>query len=131
MNPYTKDELLLITKSVMKILDNWELDSFQIISILGLPDKTPKRNINKYRNNLSFPYEKEIFERLEHIIGISDALRTTFPRNQHMASGWLKTEHRRFNNKAPIEVIIQEGLNGLRKIRSELDCTFAWDTTTG
>ena len=43
-----------------------------------------------------------------------------------MASGWLNTKHRRFNDQTPLEIMMKEGTPGLSKIRSELDCTYAW-----
>ena len=46
-----------------------------------------------------------------------------------MSEKWLKTQHRRFDNETPLSVIVGQGIDGLCKVRSELDCTFAWDTS--
>ena len=47
-----------------------------------------------------------------------------------MAEKWMKTENRRFNNNTPLHIILEEGVNGLCKVRSELDCTFAWNSSS-
>jgi len=129
MTDYTNDEFLYITKTVMNVLDTWNLTTEQYVQILGLPCQTKKRQLDKYRSLKAFPDDVAIIKRLSHIVGISDALRTTFPRNLNMAEKWMNTNHRRFDNKTPLSVILDEGINGLCKVRSELDCTFAWNAT--
>ena len=129
MADYTDDEFMYITKTVMKVLDTWNLTTEQSVQVLGLSPQTKKRQLDKYRSLKAFPNDDVIIKRLSHIVGISDALRTTFPRNLNMAEKWMKTNHRRFDNKTPLSVILEEGVNGLCKVRSELDCTFAWNAS--
>ena len=129
MTDYTDEEFMYITKTVMKVLDAWNLTTEQAVQVLGLPVQTKKRQLDKYRTLKALPSDALIIKRLSHIVGISDALRTTFPRNLNMAEKWIKTNHRRFDNKTPLSVILEEGINGLCKVRSELDCTYAWHAT--
>ena len=129
MTDYTNEEFLYITKTVMNVLDTWNLTTEQYVQVLGLPSQTKKRQLDKYRSLKAFPNDVAIIKRLSHIVGISDALRTTFPRNLNMAEKWMNTNHRRFDNKTPLSAILDEGINGLCKVRSELDCTFAWNAT--
>ncbi len=129
MNDYTDEEFLYITKTVMQVLDGWNLSTEEAVNVLGLSDQTRKRQLDKYRNLKAFPKDELIIKRLSHIVGISDALRTTFPRNTNMAEKWLKTQHRRFGNETPLAIILNEGVEGLCKVRSELDVTFAWNST--
>ena len=129
MHNLAPEELKVITRSVMLILDNWGLESEQIVAVLGLSSGTRKRQLDKYRSSQAFPVDANLLKRLEHIIGISDALRTTFPRNINMSEKWMKTEHRRFDNETPLKVILEQGIDGLCKVRAELDCTFAWNTS--
>ena len=129
MTNYTDEEFMYITKAVMKILDTWNLTTEQIVLVLDLPAETKKRQLDKFRTLKSFPKDDLIIRRLSHIVGISDALRTTFPRNENMSEKWLKTQHRRFDNETPLSVIVGQGVDGLCKVRAELDCTFAWDTS--
>ena len=121
-----EDQDILITKSIMRHLDEWGLEGQEIIDLLALPEKTRTRHLEKYRNGTAFPKSSATIARIEHIAGIADALRTTFPRNAHMGLRWLRTPHRRFNNKTPLETILRSD-TGLFRVRSELDCVYAWD----
>ena len=105
MDNYTDEEFMYITKVVMKILDTWNLTTEQMVLVLGLPADTKKRQIDKFRTLKSFPKEDLVIKRLSHIVGISDALRTTFPRNENMSEKWLKTQHRRFDNETPLKYV--------------------------
>ena len=113
----------------MKVLDSWNLTTEQAVQVLGLSSKTKKRQLDKYRTLKAFPKEDLIVKRLSHVVGISDALRTTFPRNVNMSEKWMKTQHRRFNNETPLSIILEQGIDGLCRVRAELDCTFAWNAS--
>ena len=131
MIDYTDEEFLYITNTVMQVLDSWNLTTEQTVQVLGLSSQTKKRQLDKYRTLKAFPKDEAIIKRLIHVVGISDALRTTFPRNINMSEKWMKTQHRRFNNETPLSVILEQGIDGLCKVRAELDCTFAWNTSAG
>lgn len=117
---------IAIARNTMRLLDEWGFDSKQIIQLLALPQTTRLRHLEKFRTGNAFPESTSTATRIEHIAGIADALRTTFPRNSHMSSRWLRTPHRRFRNKTPMETMLQSE-SGLLRVRSELDCTYAWD----
>ena len=129
MIDYTDEEFLYITNTVMKVLDSWNLTTEQTVQVLGLSIQTKKRQLDKYRTLKAFPKEELIVKRLSHVVGISDALRTTFPRNVNMSEKWMKTQHRRFNNETPLSIILEQGIDGLCRVRAELDCTFAWNAS--
>ena len=129
MIDYTDEEFLYITNTVMQVLDSWNLTTEQTVQVLGLSSQTKKRQLDKYRTLKAFPKDEAIIIRLSHVVGISDALRTTFPRNINMSEKWMKTQHRRFNNETPLSVILEQGIDGLCKVRAELDCTFAWNAS--
>ena len=116
-----------ITRHIMRILDEWKLPSKDIIKLLELPNKVRLRNLDRFRDGEAFPESQKTQECIEHIAGIADALRTSFPRNAHMGILWMHTPHRRFQNQPPLNVLSEQGSNGLRMIRSELDCAFSWD----
>ena len=63
------------------------------------------------------------------LIGIADALRTSFPRNVEMCARWMRQPHKRFANKTPLNIMVTKGLPGLIQVRAQLDCSFAWNTS--
>ena len=127
MSSYSKQDLIAISNNTMRVLDEWGLSGNEIIALLALPSKTRVRHLERYRDGSPFPESKEIMERVEHIAGIADALRTTFPRNAHMGIKWMHAHHKRLQNQTPIHFLNAHGLGGLRIVRAELDCAFAWD----
>jgi hypothetical protein len=68
-------------------------------------------------------------DRLAHLVGIAEALRTTFPFNPSMAALWMRQPLRRFDDRTPARVMVDDGLNGLVTVRSHLDCGFDWRQT--
>lgn len=123
------DKRLALTQSIMELLDDWKLMAKDKIALLGLPDDVRVRHIEQYRLDKAFPDTDQVNEHLVHIVGIADALRTSYPRNFEMGTIWLKQSHKRLNNKPPIEIMITEGLSGLRKVRGILDCSYEWNMT--
>jgi hypothetical protein len=116
-----------LASMMIDLLDSWEIRSHHhMISLLSLPSNTPTRAIRKYRQCNPFPENEQTEEKVEHLIGIADALRTTFPRNAQMGSQWMNKPHKRFNGKSPLKVMIEEGLDGVVAVRALLDCSFAW-----
>ena len=88
-----KSEKGVLSSMIIKLLDSWEVDSADKIKLLSLPDNTPTRSIRKYRNCTPFPENDVLLEKIEHLIGIADALRTTYPRNMHMGPQWMNKPH--------------------------------------
>ncbi len=110
------------------ILDSWGLDSKQIIALLDLPGKANVRTLNRYRQGVAeLPRCEQVNNRLEHLLAIIEALRTTFPRNIQMGSHWMNKPLRRFSRRKPVSVLVDDGMPGLMAVRAHLDCTYSWD----
>lgn len=123
------DKRLALTRSVMELLDDWKLNSQDRIILLGLPDEIRVRHLEQYRKDKAFPDSEIVNEHLVHLVGIADALRTTYPRNIEMGTIWLKKSHKRLNNHSPLDLMTQEGLPGIRRVRGVLDCSYEWNRT--
>ena len=111
----------------MRYLDTWQLSSDQVIKLLSLPESVRTRHIAHFRSGMkSFPEGKDIWNSVDHIIGICDALRTTYPFSDEMRASWIRKPHRRFKQQTPLEVMLNEGESGLLKVRIDIDCAFGW-----
>ncbi|MDH5651602.1 MAG: DUF2384 domain-containing protein [Gammaproteobacteria bacterium] len=126
LNEMPHEEQIALTRAVMAILDSWGLSSVQQIAVLNLPQGTPLRAMRRYRENTPFPDSPAVLERLDHIIGIADALRTTYPHNPAMGVLWLQQLNRRFQERPPLAIIVENGLQGLLQVRMHLDCSYDW-----
>ncbi len=122
----TVDEQIILTVRILEILDGWGMSSAEIISLIALPEKIPTRALRRYRDNTPFPVSPELEERLEHIIGITDALRTSYPHNPNMGKIWIRQRSKKLKNQIPLQIIIENGLEGIIEIRKHLDCSYDW-----
>lgn len=125
---YSNEELQFLTQGVMTYLDSWELSADQIVAILGLQSLIKTRQLQGFRSgDRVFPDSAELMIRVDHIIGIADGLRTTYPLSDQMRQIWLTKPHRRFQRKAPLTIMLNDKTpNGLLKIRMEVDCNYAY-----
>ena len=125
-NATQNDHNIELTQAVMHALDGWKLGGEQILSVMALPDKIKVRHLSLYRNSQAFPETEEVTERLRHVLGIIDALSTSYPTNPRMSLFWMTRNNKKFQNRAPIQVIVEDGLEGLITIRKHLDCSYDW-----
>lgn len=125
---YSKEDMLSLTQGVMSYLDGWKLSSEQALALLGLSEASKSRHLNSFRTgDRAFPETDDLLIRIDHIIGIADALRTTFPFSDKMRLLWLRKPHRRFKKNTPLAVIMADDTpNGLMKVRMEVDCNYGY-----
>ncbi|MFV1992894.1 MAG: DUF2384 domain-containing protein [Acidiferrobacterales bacterium] len=115
-----------ITQAVMSLLEDWKVRATDQIQLLALPDQLKARQLRQYHQGTPFPESELLDARVEHLAGIADALRTTYPRNSQMGTFWLNQKNNRFNNRSPISVMVEDGLDGVQTIRAHLDCAWDW-----
>ncbi|HPE60050.1 MAG: DUF2384 domain-containing protein [Thiothrix sp.] len=126
MTDLSDDELRLLGQVVIRHLDDWELDGEQTLRLLGLENELRPRQLVAVRHgDRLLPRNADLMVRIDHLVGIADALRTTFPFSSQMRLLWLRKPHRRFQRRQPLDVML-EGLNGLTKVRVEVDCSYGY-----
>jgi hypothetical protein len=126
MSPFTYDERVAIAHAVIGLLDTWRVEAHDQIRLLALPADTKPRQLRRYYENTPLPDDPAIWERVEHLIGIGDALRTSYPHNQHAGAIWLKRVNYRFDDRTPLAAMIEDGIAGILAVRTHLDCAYDW-----
>lgn len=127
MSQHDPEYLKSLTIAVLNHLEEWKVNDHEIINLLGLEGKIKTRQLASMRKgDRTLPSDDQVMLRVEHIIGIADALRTSFPFSREMRSMWLYKAHRRFQRKPPLAVMLAEGLDGLLKVRIEVDCAYGY-----
>jgi len=121
------EQQVLRTQKVMNALDDWGLSGEQILTVLDFPATERSRHLAKYRKDTPFPEDANIANRVIYILGIIDALRTTYPRNGQMASRWMAEPQVRLQNRCPLVAMLEDGETGVVAVLSELDCAYAWE----
>ena len=123
----TTAQKLLRTQKVMNALDEWGLNGDQILAVLDFPKTERSRHLAKYRKDTPFPEDEKVSSRVVFLLGIIDALRTTYPRNTQMGARWMAESHIRLKNRCPLQAMLEDGENGVVAVLSELDCAYAWE----
>jgi len=113
-------------RMVVNMMEDWGIKASDQVSILALPEGTPTRVLRRYQDETPLPDDPAVLKRVEHLLGIADALRTTFPRNAGIGVLWLKQPCKRLRRRRPLDIMIEDGLSGLITVRTHLDCSFAW-----
>ena len=126
MNNLSEQERLELGRLVINVLDDWEIGASEQVSILALPGKISGRHLRRYQDDTPLPDDPDVMKRVEHLLGIADALRTTFPRNNKIGFLWLKQPCKRLRRRRPMDIMLEDGLSGLITVRTHLDCSFAW-----
>jgi hypothetical protein len=126
MSTFTSEERIHLGRMVVNMLDEWGIKGSDQVNMLALPEGTPTRMLRRYHEDTPLPDDPAVMQRVEHLLGIADALRTTFPRNSNIGLMWLKQPCRRLRRRRPMDIMIEDGLNGLITVRTHLDCSFAW-----
>jgi len=126
MSLISNEDQLVRTQTIMDLLISWNLSAKDQINLLGLPSSTKERHMQRYQQGDVLPQSGDVNERIDHLFGIGDALRTSYPHNELMGALWLTTKHRRFNNEAPLQVMLGQNLPGILSVRAHLDCAFDW-----
>jgi len=128
MKTLNHDEQVALTLRIIAILDDWRITSAEKLSLLALPDSTRSRSITKYQQGTPLPFDDAVHEHVSHLLGIGHSLRLANPRNTQAGSLWLHRPHRRFENRTPMAVMLNDGLEGIINIRKEVDCSYDWHT---
>ncbi len=126
MSDMSDDELLQLTRAILNMLDDWGVQAGDQLRLLGLGD-VPVRDLRKMKDSRALPDQPEVMLRIEHLVSIADALRTTFPFSREMGKLWMHKPNRRFRQRTPLATMIEDGMTGLISVRSHLDCAFSWD----
>jgi len=126
MSALTLEDRTQLGRMVVNLLDDWGIGAADQVSILGLPEGTRTRMLRRFQDDTPLPDDPVVMKHVEHLLGIAEALRTTFPRNASIGLIWLQQPCKRLRSRRPVDILVEDGLSGLITVRTHLDCSFAW-----
>ncbi|SMN01800.1 hypothetical protein SPONN_98 [uncultured Candidatus Thioglobus sp.] len=124
-NQFTEEEYNQLTLRLTQVLEMWKLDDQEQIGLLDLSKVKPRHLYLYRRGDKSFEFDDNLINRAKMILGIYEALSTTYPTNREYASIWMKRPVKKFNRKTPLELMLS-GNTGMKRVWHSLDCTQAW-----
>lgn len=112
-----------LSRVLSNIFDVWKVNSDTQKGLLG--GKVSAKLLRAMESGKEFPDDDDLISRAEHLLAIHECLRTAYPRSGSMASHWLTSPNRHFGRQRPINIML-EGMQGLQRVRTHLDCTQNW-----
>jgi len=115
-----------LTKTLLSVFSNWNIEDRDQIALLGLPQNTKPRMLNRFRAGMDLPNNHEFLQRAHYILSISNAIDSLFPHNSTAANYWITTHSENFANKSPLEIMLIHGVEGMEYILNLLNGKDEW-----
>lgn len=121
----TEERRIQLASSVIRAMADWGISPKHQLSLLNLDVKV--RELTKFTDGKPLPDEEEVLDRTKHILGIAKALRGFFPLNHKGGAIWLRNKNKYFPERPPIQMMLEDGIAGMYKVWTNLDCAQGWD----
>ncbi|MEX0732734.1 MAG: MbcA/ParS/Xre antitoxin family protein [Aquisalimonadaceae bacterium] len=110
-----------LARMVIRLMDLWQLPLSQQAELLGLSGRGARQTIGRYRAGRPLGPNRDLLDRVGHLLGIHKSLRMLFPHNRDLAYGWMTRPNLRFGGQSPVDVVRDQGFLGLIALRHYLE----------
>lgn len=117
---HDRDHRQALARMTMVLFDHWNLPVEERLALLGLSGES-RVSLKRYREGGAFSDNRDLLDRVGHLLAIHKSLRIIFPKNLDLAYRWISSRNKQFNNMTPVEVVRRYGFTGLVMVRSYLD----------
>lgn len=115
-----KEKRAVLATAVSKLFDKWGLSTADRLALLGLSEEN-RAALQRYAKGEALAANRDLTDRVGHLLGIHKSLRLLFPRNEEIVAGWISSPNAKFGGNTPIQVVRRYGLPGLAMVRGTLD----------
>src|SRR4051812_4650780 len=115
----TRESRTQLARMIVQLLDHWQLNATDQSQLLGLSSQS-RSTVARYRRGEPLADSADLIARAGHLLGIHKALRILFAQDRDLVYRWVATPNRRFDGRAPLE-IMKQGFEGLLAVRRYLD----------
>ena len=116
----SKDSRKKLAVMVMRLFSLWSLPTQDQLNLLGL-SSTSRAMLSKYSKGEPLSSSRDMLDRVGWLLAIFKALRLLFPYNEDLQHSWIHRKNKSFDNRPPLEVMLEEGLIGLARVSRYLD----------
>jgi len=109
----------LLALGITGIFNLWKLSADERGTMLGFTAGDGR--LSAFIRGTPLPADPKVLDRVGHLTGIYTALQTLAPHNPEYSAQWMTSRNRAFQNRTPVEVIAERGLEGLIELRNYLD----------
>lgn len=115
-----RDERVVLARAVVRLFDLWELSAADRLSLLGLSAEN-RSALTRYVQGEPLAANRDLMDRVGHLLGIHKSLKLLYPRNDEIVRGWMAARNEKFGGHTPVEVVRRYGVPGLAIVRGTLD----------
>ncbi len=123
---YTDEQRTDFARAIMGIFHDWGIEPKDQATLLGLPAETKPRAMTRFRQGTPLPDDDQMMDRVGKFLAMQNSLDTTFPHNQSMANYWVTTPNPRFGDQTPLELMLNQGADGIDTVVRYLDASEDW-----
>jgi hypothetical protein len=116
----TRDERVVLARAVTRLFDLWRLNAADQLMLLGL-NESNRIALQRYARGEALASNRDLLERVGHLLGIHKALKLLYPKNPDISAGWMLSANAMFDGATPVEVVRRFGFAGLLMVRGTLD----------
>lgn len=117
---HSKEVRARLAQMIMRIFELWGLSAPDQAKLLGIPENS-RSTLARYRTGSPLPDYDDVIGRVGHLFGIFESLNLLFPHNPELAHQWVMQRSISFNNRSALEIMREEGYEGILAIRHYLD----------
>ena len=108
------------SRAVTKLFDLWQLPAADQLMLLGLSESN-RIALQRYAKGEALAANRDLLERVGHLLGIHKALKLLYPKNADIVTGWMSSPNSLFDGATPVEIVRRFGFAGLLMVRGTLD----------
>jgi hypothetical protein len=120
------DGQIELTRAIFKTIDAWQVPKEMQPALLGLDPTLKSRTLNRYRLGRPLPNDPAVYARLALLLKIDNAVHKLFPRSELSANLWVTTPRVKLGGLTPLEIMLKQGIDGLRSIEQGLYNLDVW-----
>lgn len=108
-----------LARLLTQLFEHWQLSTTEQAALLGL-SLDNRSTLSRYRRGEPLADNRDLLDRVGHLLGIHKSLRILFPQDRDLAYRWMTTTNRRFGTR-PVDIVVEHGFEGLLALRRYLD----------
>lgn len=117
---FTEESRKSLAVLVLRLFERWNLSTDQQLNLLGMRPAS-RAVLGKYRKGAPLPPSRDVIDRVGWLLGVHKSLRLLYPKNENIRYTWISRRNEAFKNRAPIEIMTEEGLLGVAKVARYLN----------
>ena len=107
---------------VRRLFTHWQLSSAEQADLLGLGSMS-RDEVSRLLEGDAACAGPEVEVRVGHLLEIHRLVRLLVPQNRGLADLWMCAPNQRFGDLKPVDVVREQGVEGLLLVRSYLSNT--------